>query len=381
MTKQNSRIITYLVLVMIYIFPNGLLFGSFNAIHNHIFAAILALLHISTKKINKKTLLFWGLVIIVSVYTGRYGFIDMVIIPILGDYIKQKEEIKKVIYKSNIPYVCVLFTLIYSIIYKCLGIGGRAEEGIAAGLLITALGESNLAGLSTFGLGLIVRKKNNIIGNFVLVLGLLTVSRSYILALFCVFLFSLNHIKKIIRLIIDKLSYFRLTVFSSLAIYFLGVFYIALYQSGGILPYNASLGFDRIFHLNDYSNFFRFLAIYLIVMIMYKNPRTLLFGFSDDEFIEYGKKITSMINVEFIGTGTHNLFFSHLKMYGLAVFFEIYFISKKLKTIINVNNFGIFISVFLYCIILGTGLSSYWLYLTTILLVLHETTERRDQHA
>lgn len=115
------------------------------------------------------------------------------------------------------------------------------------------------------------------------------------------------------------------------------------------------------------------MAIFIIVTIVGKHPQTLLLGFSDEEYLRYGKEITSSLGVVFgAGIGTHNLFFSHLKMYGLAVFLEIYLVSKYLKNILNSNNYGIFFGIFLYCIILGNGLSSYWLYLSAIVLILYE---------
>lgn len=373
MTKQNTRIITYIIFLMIFIFPSALVFGAWNATYNHIFSVTVAFLYASSGKIKKRTMLFWVVAMVVALYTGRYGFIDMIIVPILGDFIKNKQEVIKTIYKSYIPYICIFFVFVYSILYRYLGIGGRGEEGISAGMLYVGAGDINLTGIAIFGLALICRKKNKYIGNFVLLLGLLTISRSYILSLACIIICNLAFIKKLIEKIVNKLTYLSLTIVSSVGVFLLGVVFISLYQTGGLLAYNANAGFDRLFHLNDYSNYFRFLAIFLIVMIMYKNPHTLFLGFSDEEFIEYGRQITSSLNVDFgLGIGTHNLFFSHLKMYGLAVFFEIYYVSKYLKTIVNQNNFGIFFAIFLYCIILGTGLNSFWLYFSAVILVLYE---------
>lgn len=381
MTKQNVRILTYLILGMIFIFPCALVFGTWNAIYNHIFAVLVAVLYAHNGKINKRTFYFWILIAFVAIYTGRYGFIDMIIVPILGEYINNKDEIKKVVYKSHVPYVCILFTLVYSVLYRYLGIGGRGEEGISGGLLYTGIGEVNLTGIAIFGLGLICRKKNKFIGNGVLLLGLLTISRSYILAIACVILFNFGFVKKVIEKIVNKLTYMNLTILSSFGVFALGIVFVSLYQTGGILAYNSNAGFDRLFHLNDYSNYYRFLAIYLIVMIMYKNPQTLLLGFSNEEFMEYGRQITSAANIDFgIGIGAHNLFFSHLKMYGLAVFFEIYYVSKYLKRVINHNNFGIFFAIFLYCIILGTGLSSFWLYFSAIILILYQEPRRKSKN-
>lgn len=373
MTKQNTKILTYIILVLVFIFPSALVFGTWNAIYNHIFSVLVAFLYASNGKIEKRTLIFWGLTVIIAVYTRRYGFIDMIIIPILGDFVKNKAEVKKLILKSNTPYICIFFTIVYSILYTRLGIGSRGESGISGGLVYTGIGEVNLAGISLFGLALICYRKNRIIGYFVFLLGLLTTSRSYILAIFCVVIFNFYYVKYLVNKIIGKMTYLNLTVISSFCLFALGIVFISLYQSGDILAYNANQGIYRLFHLYDYSNYYRFLAIYLIVMIMFNNPKTLFLGFSNEEFSVYGKQITSDLLTDFgVGIGTHNLFFSHLKMYGLATFLEIFYVSKILKKVTNQNNFGIFIALFLYSIILGTGLSSFWLYFSAVILILYE---------
>lgn len=115
MTKQNTKILTYIILVMVFIFPSALVFGTWNAIYNHIFSVLVAFLYASNGKIEKRTLIFWGLTVIIAVYTRRYGFIDMIIIPILGDFVKNKAEVKKLILKSNTPYICIFFY--YCILY------------------------------------------------------------------------------------------------------------------------------------------------------------------------------------------------------------------------------------------------------------------------
>ena len=49
MTNRSIKIIVSLVFFMVYIIPIGLIFGPFNAIHNHIFATIIGLIYISLK--------------------------------------------------------------------------------------------------------------------------------------------------------------------------------------------------------------------------------------------------------------------------------------------------------------------------------------------
>lgn len=376
MTNRSIKIIVSLVFFMVYIIPIGLIFGPFNAIHNHIFATIIGLIYISLKiksgKIKKNTLYIWILVFIVAIYTKKFGFIDMIIIPILNDFIRCKNEIKNVVYKSNIAYFSIAATMVYSVMYRILGIGGRGEGDVGSGLIFTAIGEVNLTGLSLFCLALIVRKKNKFLGNVVATLGILTVSRSYMLALISVFVFNIKIIRKAMDKLIDKCTYFNFTIISSVVLFGLGIYNVYLYLNGMIVSHSLTEGFGRLFVFNDLSNYFRFLAIYLIVMIIISNPTAAFLGFTNEQFVEYGREITNSQGLLFSDIGTHNLFFSHLKMYGIAVFFEIYFVSKYLKQIITTNNFGIFLAIFLYSIILGTGLSSYWLFLTTIALVMYE---------
>lgn len=376
MTNRSIKIIVSLVFFMVYIIPIGLIFGPFNAIHNHIFATIIGLIYISLKiksgKIKKNTLYIWILVFIVAIYTKKFGFIDMIIIPILNDFIRCKSEIKNVVYKSNIAYFSIAATMVYSVMYRILGIGGRGEGDVGSGLIFTAIGEVNLTGLSLFCLALIVRKKNKFLGNVVATLGILTVSRSYMLALISVFVFNIKIIRKAMDKLIDKCTYLNFTIISSVVLFGLGIYNVYLYLNGMIVSHSLTEGFGRLFVFNDLSNYFRFLAIYLIVMIIISNPTAAFLGFTNEQFVEYGREITNSQGLLFSDIGTHNLFFSHLKMYGIAVFFEIYFVSKYLKQIITTNNFGIFLAIFLYSIILGTGLSSYWLFLTTIALVMYE---------
>lgn len=373
MNNTQIKAYVYLILSMVYIVPNGLLFGSFSAIHNHIFAVLVAIIYlvpkIKNRSLEKKTLLIWVCVIIIAIYTGKYGFIDMIIIPILNDLIRNKEHIKSFLLKSQIVYICLFFSIFYSILYRYLGVSGRGEGIIGSGIVFTAIGEINLSGLSLFCLATIILKRNKIIGYGVFILGMLTVSRSYLLAVACLFICNLKISKKFITKFMDKMNYRNLTIISSIVLFILGLICIDLYSSSRLIEYSNSVGFERLILLNDYSNYFRFLAIYLVVMIIIKNPYYLLLGFSDAEYLINGHSICNSLGVPFSGIGPHNIFYSHLKIYGIAVFFEVNLISKYLKQIVTVNNFGIYIGVFLYGVFLGTGLYNYWLFLTALVLI------------
>jgi hypothetical protein len=286
----------------------------------------------------------------------------MIIIPVLFYFIENKEVVIETINESCVPYVCLVFSVIYSIIYKMLGIGGRGEKGIAGGVLCTAIGEVNLSGLSVFALGLVLRKKNKILGDIVLLSGVLTISRSYFLAVLCFVAFEQKALKNTIGRVLSRISYLQLTVFSSIVLFFVGWIYVYLFQNNKIMAYNENAGLTRLLNFNDYSNYFRFLAIFLIVYIIKLHPIYILKGFSNEKYLQLGRMITDDLHVDFgVGIGTHNLFYSHLKMYGLFVFLEIMCVSKYLKRIVNENNIGMFIAFYLYTIILGSGLSGIWL--------------------
>ena len=152
----------------------------------------------------------------------------------------------------------------------------------------------------------------------------------------------------------------------------LAILQISVFLNNRIVAMQLNSGFARMFQLNDYSNFYRMLAIFIVVAIYVYYPKFLLVGITDDEYLLYGREIANNLNVPFIGIGPHNLFFSHLKIYGIGVVFEVFFISKYLKKIVNKNNFGFFIAVLLYAIVMGSGFNNWWLFLITIVLIVNE---------
>ena len=77
-----------------------------------------------------------------------------------------------------------------------------------------------------------------------------------------------------------------------------------------------------------------------------------------------GMEIAEKMKIPYKYIEPHNLFFSHLKMYGIFSIVETIYIHIILKKVINKDNFLLYIAIFLYSIILGAGLYSYWLYLS-----------------
>ena len=131
---------------------------------------------------------------------------------------------------------------------------------------------------------------------------------------------------------------------------------------------------NRLTEFLDYSNFFRFVAVTNTLLIFRHFPGKLLFGMTDFEYIHYGKIVAVRQAIPYKSTVPHNLFFSHLKIYGLFAIFEIYYVSKKIQKIVNKDNFFIYLAIVAYSVILGAGLYSYWLFLSIFMFVSHEVS-------
>lgn len=386
MTRKTARLLSmdadsavrcyvYLTLLMVYIAPVGLAFGPFNSAQNHIFTVVVCFIYLVSKihdKFNPLIILLWESIIVIAAYTGKFGFIDFAIIPIVGELIKHRKCVIQTILKGNLLYYCIIFSALYSVIFPYIGVGGRGEGSLGSGVVFTAIGEINLSGLSLFCLGLLTLKKNQYIGIAVLAFGMLTLSRSYLLALACFFLFDRSALKRFVSRHLRLFTYLNLTLISVVFLYCLGLVEIALYHDGDIIAHSTNAGFLRLFSFNDYSNYYRFLANYLVVAIMCANPVFMLKGMSNANYFFFGSAISGFKGISFTGIGPHNIFFSHLKLYGIWVFIEILLVSKYLKRIVSADNFGIYMAIFLYGVILGTGLYNYWLFLSAITLILYE---------
>ena len=211
-----------------------------------------------------------------------------------------------------------------------------------------------------------------------MILGLLTISRSYYLAVFIYILSKTKTVKKIFarEKLIKLCNYTNLTIISSVVLIFLGVFYIYQYKIGNIF-WGDEVS-NRLYTFLDYSNFFRFVAVINLILLFIRKPQKLLFGVTNEEFIDTGRTIAAELNIPHNTIVPHNLFYSHLKMYGIFSIIETIYVSNILKKVVNTNNFMLYISVALYSFILGAGMYSYWLYLTVFMLIMSKDTERTE---
>lgn len=366
MSKTNIINITIMItLFCTYIFPSGLIDYSIPLDKTIFTFVVLVLFFLFNKKFTYKEIIFILFVIVLTITSKSINYLLFVPILFLKIVIKEKEQIKYFLKKSNILYICLIFTLLYSIIN--FGYNGRYA--------FTAIMEINQSGLAIFCLGLLLMIKNKTIGNLTLIFGLLTFSRSYYLA-FILYLFSKTKLGKKIsknKFIINNSSYFKLTIISTILLVIIGFYYIEQYKLGNIF-WGDELS-TRLFNFLDYSNLFRFVVNIAVLIIFYKFPKKLLFGLTDTEYIYYGKKIYNNYGIPYKYNEPHNLFLSHLKKYGFFSIIEIIYVSNILKKIIDEKNYWIYISVVLYSIFLGAGLYSYWLYLSVLALIVFKNNE------
>ena len=358
--EKTVKIVVFLVLFCTYILPTAEIsaeniYGPPKAI----FVVGIFIMYILTlKKCSLKELLFGMLVVFMTIYTKEINYLMFITIMFLDKLIEYKNYIKDYLRKSNILYICLIFTLLYSALY--FGLNNRYAH--------TSIKEINQSGLAIFCLGILLFQKNKKVAIFTLIFGCLTFSRSYFLAIICLLIFKTGFIKKIFtEKLVNKLNYTNLTIISSIGLFLLGVFYIMQYKMGNI-EFGSNQA-SRLFNLLDLSNFFRFSAV-VIVVLCFKNDLTkLLTGITDAEYIKFGQATASELGILSKATVPHNLFFSHLKIYGIFAVFEIIYTSSILKKITNQNNFGLYIALALYSIFLGAGFYSYWLYLSAFVLI------------
>lgn len=361
---MTIKIIVSVVLICVYILPVDVIETKY-PISKLTFVGVVGIIYmltiIKTKKVSIKEIIFVVLLLSLSVFSRNLNFLMFVTIPFLNRIMKYEDQIQDYLKKSKILYICLIFTIAYSIMYA--GTNGRYA--------FTAVKETNQSGLAIFCLALMLIKKNKKIGIATLLFGLLTISRSYYLAVFMYLIFKIKFIKKIINnnKIIKLCNYTNLTIISSIILILLGIFYINQYQQGNI--YWGDDISNRLYNFLDYSNFFRFTAIIILLMIIKMFPSKLLFGVTREEFINLGNLASNDLGIPYKYVVPHNLFYSHLKMYGFFAIIETIYISSVLKKIVNNSNFSIYIAIVLYSFLLGAGMYSYWLYLSVFTLVMY----------
>lgn len=367
---DRKKMISFAILIVLfctYIFPTGFINASI-PFDKAIFSLFMILFYfydsfVLGNKIKKSDIIFIFLCVLLFFLSRTVNFLLFITLLFARRMVQEKDTIVEYLKKSKILYICFIFTIFYSILN--FGQGGRYA--------FAAIREINQSGLAIFFLGLMLLLKNKKLGYFTLAFGVLTFSRSYYLAILLFFTAQLKFVKnllskKFVTKNIKHLNYFNITVLSSIVLIFVGFFFIWQYKLGNIVESN---NLASKIHLLDASNFYRFVANVTVFLIAYQFPKCLFLGMSAKEYKDFGKQVFQMKELPYKYVNPHNLFFSHLKMYGLFSIVETIYISRILKNLVNKNNLFIYFGIVLYSIILGAGCYSYWLYLSIFVLSIY----------
>lgn len=364
---SNKRVIAFIVfavLLTVYAFPQGLIsryYGVNISFDKLIFSAIVIGAFVANKlftmRISKAQLLFVAFAIIFSILCKDPRCLLFCYLPALEDLLPFKDKIMRVLKKTDILYICLAFTVFYTILYAGLGIVNQDR------FAFSAIGEINQSGLAIFCLAVMLMIKNKKIGYTVMAFGLLTISRSYYLAVMLYGLSKVGFVKKLLSKIKHWwfFRYWFLTVVTSILLVGIGFFFIQQNAIGNV--YWGDDADTRLFQLLDYSNLFRFVTNIALLMIFLRTPSALLTGLSDSAYFYESSVSYAELGIPFKTVNPHNLFFSHLRMYGLFALAETWYIDRIMRKIVNEKTVIVFLIMVAYSVILGAGLYSYWIFL------------------
>lgn len=273
------------------------------------------------------------------------------------------------LHRTPTVYVCLAFVVFYSLVY--FGDDGRYVR--------TGIQDPNTTGLAIFCLFVLIRCRHKLPGDFLLLCGILTFSRTYLAALAVFFLYN--------QLVVSgrgfTFNYVIISVVGILALVGVSSLFTALQERGEITDYAS--GFSHFSSVFDFSNYFRFIVNTNLINIYVQQPDLLLTGMTDEHFIELNRIYSRDNDLLFRMIKPHNYFFSYFQIYGIwcvSIFYLTYEVFKKL---INKRTNGCAMVIFIYLMLLSLGAANYWLFLSMFLLMevnrFYENTERHQGQA
>lgn len=354
------KIITLLTMLCCFVFPTNFLENLFGIdVTEYFFLGISAILYIIMliveKNISKFELIGAIFVLILCIIrrsiTPLY-LIELLLAYRLTNYLSKNNET----IKNEFLIISIIGIIVYSIIY--FGYSGR--------YIYTGLREINQCGFAIFMLFLIIRKKNKKIGNILLLVGNITMSRNYFFCYISFFLLEKIKNTKFYNKIYKYFTFEKIAIISVTLLLALSLSFEFAYKNNSLSQ--SKEGLEKYINIYDYSNYFRFTVNTKLLKIYIDNPNNLINGLNDNEFFELSKKISYRDNMPYRQIKPHNYFFSYLRIYGIFSILIFIMIGKIINKMIDRNNASILILIFLYASILGIGFANYWLFLSIITL-------------
>ena len=303
---------------------------------------------IQQKKIESKEALFILLILIVVYF--KHSLEPLLLIEYLLLYKLLKDKKNAISIPNSILIISTIGVLFYSMIYF----------GKLKGYLCTGLMEINQSGFLIFFLFTIIYHRNKKIGTLLLLFGLFTLSRNYLLCLVVLFLMD----NKISYKLSEKLSFKSLLAISLVFLTILSYSFNYAYDNNKISESYSD--FRKFVYIYDYSNYFRFSTNFNLIEIYFQHPAKLVTGIGDEEFIDLAHQLSIDKNRLYRPILPHNYFFSYFRIYGIFCIFIFMFLEKIVSLVTNKNSFIILIILFIYGNILGLGFTNYYLFLTML---------------
>lgn len=292
-------------------------------------------------KISKIGFLFLMSILLRVIILRELEAINLVILL----YVYENRE--KSFQKPNNTHVYMLGIILYSILY--FGKNGRYAY--------TAAAEPNISGLYIFLIAVIFFYKKNYFFYPILILGIFTFSRNYLLCVIIFFLIEKNNIIKKLFLKIKNFNF--IAYFSIMTLIFLGLFSEKMYREGKIEKWKPATFVERLKSPLDVSNYLRFNANLNVLKVYQLYPEKILTGIKEKEFIEINYIESRKNKLLYVGNKPHNFFFNYIRIYGFFSFFIFYILGKIFENRINEKSISFYIPIMIYAIFLGVGLNSY----------------------
>lgn len=365
---QNYKInIIYLILAItlltIYILPVyeiSLTINKFDKLFFGLFSLLFFLIHqYAITRLKIRDLFLLTFIFYRVIFCGYVEDLNLIGLIVIDRIIDNGEYVKQYFKKNNLLGLCIVGVIIFSLIY--FGLEGR--------YIYTPIREKNQSAFAFFYLCLVIKYRNKKVGNFMLLFGLFSLSKSYLLSLIILYLFRGNLLSKwSMKIRLD--SFIRWAMVSSIILIVISHVYGYIYHNYGLTDYGT--GLNRFVVILDISNFNRFRVNTNLLEMYQQSPNMLLTGISDDKFSTLNLVLSREKGEIMRNIHPHNFFYSYFQIYGIMSIFIFYYIHKMFKKIVNRENLPIFIATMTYLIFLGIGGSSYWLGIVVITLLLND---------
>lgn len=367
--KNFIKIYIISMFILAYIFPTKLFQDFFNLpVDSYLyggFTLVLFLFLIIKKRQNiYRKYLFFLIIVFFIVMAQKHITALHLLGLILIDYISCNREdyLDEINQEKKYAILGCGGLILYSIVYF-----GKMDRFAYLGI-----GEVNISGLGIFLLGCIVKKKYKRLAIFIWVIGILTLSRNYLMALLVYTIVSVIMSKRKKwgnNKILGLFSFGKLGVLSTIILIWTSNIYQRVYLMGGIKNYNDGIG--RFVNFFDLSNYNRFIVNTNVLEIYKRNLKLLFTGIPNNKFSEYNLIVCKELGCNFSYDRPHNFFFSYIQIYGIYAILIFAFMAHFFSVLVNRNNFAIFLAMMCYGFFLGMGFSSYWLWVFVVSLIVN----------